>query len=133
MGMIDLGNINQRTRPAKKSREEKEKERKERNKIIVNKQITEKPVVDRKKEEDNLLKTQVAKLTGPTVLGKINLPEERKEQGEQSGNRKKRRKRIIKENDKVTVERKPGEKPKGNFVVNKQVPKIGRASCRERV
>ena len=125
VGMIDLGNINQRTRPAKKSKEEKEKERKERNKITVNKQSTEKPAVDRKKEDNNLIKTQVAKLTGPTVLGKINLPDERKEQGEQSANRKKRRKRITKENGKITVERKPGEKPKGNFVVNKQVPGQG--------
>ena len=125
VGMIDLGNINQRTRPAKKSKEEKEKERKERNKITVNKQSTEKPAVDRKKEDNNLIKTQVVKLTGPTVLGKINLPDERKEQGEQSANRKKRRKRITKENGKITVERKPGEKPKGNFVVNKQVPGQG--------
>jgi translation initiation factor IF-2 len=127
VGMIDLQNINQRTRPAKKSREEKEKERKERNKIIVNKKNTQHPPVEGRKEEDNLLKTQVVKLAGPTVLGKINLPEERKEQGEQSGNRKKRRKRITKENDKVTVERKPGEKPKGNFVVNKQVPGQGQS------
>jgi translation initiation factor IF-2 len=122
VGMIDLGNINQRTRPAKKSKEEKEKERKERNRVTVNKQTSEKPKVEGKKEDNNLLKTQVVKLTGPTVLGKINLPDERKEQGEQSNNRKKRRKRITKENGKVTVERKPGDKPKGNFVVNKQVP-----------
>ncbi|MCK7534368.1 MAG: hypothetical protein MZV63_26790 [Marinilabiliales bacterium] len=46
----------------------------------------------------------------------------RREQGDQNGNRKKRRKRITKENGKITVERKPGDKPKGNFVVNKQVP-----------
>lgn len=122
VGMIDLENINQRTRPAKKSKEEKEKERKERNKITVNKQIQEQPAAEGKKVEDNILKTQVVKLTGPTVLGKINLPEERKEQGEHAGNRKKRRKRISKENGKITVERKPGDKPKGNFVVNKQVP-----------
>jgi translation initiation factor IF-2 len=122
VGMIDLENINQRTRPVKKSKEEKEKERRERNRITVNKQVQEQPKVEGKKEDANLIKTQVVKLTGPTVLGKINLPEERKEQGEQGGNRKKRRKRITKENGKITVERKPGEKPKGNFVVNKQAP-----------
>lgn len=121
VGMIDLKNINQKTRPAKKSKEEKEKERKERNKITVTKQNEPKaePV---KTEDDNEIKTKIIKLNGPTVLGKINLPEEKKEQGEQGGNRKKRRKRISKENGKVTVERKPGDKPKGNFVVNKQVP-----------
>ena len=121
VGMIDLKNINQKTRPAKKSKEEKEKERKERNKITVTKQNEPKtePV---KTEDDNVIKTKIIKLNGPTVLGKINLPEEKKEQSEQGGNRKKRRKRISKENGKVTVERKPGDKPKGNFVVNKQVP-----------
>jgi translation initiation factor IF-2 len=119
VGMIDLKNINQRTRPAKKSKEEKEKERKERNKIIVAKQSEQKPEAP-KSANDNVIKTNVVKLNGPTVLGKINLPDEKKEQGEQSGNRKKRRKRISKENGKVVVERKPGDKPKGNFVVNKQ-------------
>ena len=119
VGMIDLKNINQRTRPAKKSKEEKEKERKERNKINITKQSEQKPEAP-KSANDNVIKTNVVKLNGPTVLGKINLPDEKKEQGEQSGNRKKRRKRISKENGKVVVDRKPGDKPKGNFVVNKQ-------------
>src|SRR5690606_21350352 len=98
-----------------------EKERKERNKIIVTKQNEPKaePV---KTEDDNVIKTKIIKLNGPTVLGKINLPEEKKAHGEQGGNRKKRRKRISKENGKVTVERKPGDKAKGNVVVKKQVP-----------
>ena len=119
VGMIDLTNINQRTRPAKKSKEEKEKERKERNKIIVAKQNEQKPEAT-KSGDDNVIKAKVIKLSGPTVLGKITLPEEKKDQGDQGGNRKKRRKRISKENGKVAVERKPGDKPKGNFVVNKQ-------------
>ncbi|HRX10350.1 MAG TPA: hypothetical protein P5210_01810, partial [Draconibacterium sp.] len=105
VGMIDLKNINQRTRPAKKSKEEKEKERKERNKIIITKQSEQKPEAP-KSENDNVIRTNVVKLNGPTVLGKINLPEEKKEQGEQGGNRKKRRKRISKENGKVVVDRK---------------------------
>ena len=122
VGMIDLKNINQRTRPAKKSKEEKDKERKERNKLTVIKHVPVINQVTEKKEEINIIKANSVKLNGPTVLGKINLPEERKEQGDQSSNRKKRRKRITKENGKITVERKPGDKPKGNFVVNKQVP-----------
>jgi translation initiation factor IF-2 len=119
VGMIDLKNINQKTRPAKKSKEEKEKERKERNKITVTKHAEQKTETV-KTEDDNVIKTKIIKLNGPTVLGKINLPEEKKDQGEQGGNRKKRRKRISKENGKVAVDRKPGDKPKGNFVVNKQ-------------
>jgi translation initiation factor IF-2 len=118
VGMIDLTNINQRTRPAKKSKEEKEKERKERNKVNVAKHNELKPEAPKSKD-DNVIKTNVVKLNGPTVLGKINLPEEKKDQGDQSGNRKKRRKRITKETGKVAVDRKPGDRPKGNFVVNK--------------
>ncbi|HSO86645.1 MAG TPA: translation initiation factor IF-2, partial [Draconibacterium sp.] len=122
VGMIDLTNINQRTRPAKKSKEEKDKERKERNKITVTKQVSEQKPDITKREEVTVIKANAVKLAGPTVLGKINLPDEKKEQGDQSSNRKKRRKRITKENGKITVERKPGDKPKGNFIVNKQVP-----------
>jgi translation initiation factor IF-2 len=125
VGMIDLKNINQKTRPTKKSKEEKDKERRDRNKLVVTKQGAESTQVTEKKEEINVIKANAVKLNGPTVLGKINLPDERKEQDDQNGNRKKRRKRITKENGKITVERKPGDKPKGNFVVNKQVPGQG--------
>jgi len=120
--MIDLKNINQRTRPAKKSREEKDKERKERNKITVIKQVPEQKPSQDKTDEIKVIKAHTVKLAGPTILGKINLPDEKKEQGDQASHRKKRRKRITKENGKITVERKPGDRPKGNFVVNKQVP-----------
>jgi translation initiation factor IF-2 len=122
VGMIDLTNINQRTRPAKKSKEEKDKERKERNRLTVIKQVPEQKQDVPKKEEITVIKAHSVKLAGPTVLGKITLPDEKKEQGDQNSNRKKRRKRITKENGKITIERKPGDKPKGNFVVNKQVP-----------
>ena len=122
VGMIDLKNINQRTRPAKKSREEKDKERKERNKITVIKQVPEQKPSQDKTDEIKVIKAHTVKLAGPTILGKINLPDEKKEQGDQASHRKKRRKRITKENGKITVERKPGDRPKGNFVVNKQVP-----------
>ena len=120
VGMIDLGNINQKTRPAKKTKEEKEKERKERIKLLNAKQEAEQKQPEEKSPEDKVIKAQVTKLSGPTVLGKINLPEEKRESGDQAGNRKKKRKRISKEESKVTVDRRPSEKPKGNFVVNKQ-------------
>ncbi len=119
VGMIDLTNINQRTRPAKKTREEKERERKERNKIIITKQAEQKTDLA-KDVEPSVIKAKTEKLNGPTVLGKIELPDEKKAQGEQGGSRKKRRKRISKDTEKISVDRKPGERPKGNFVVNKQ-------------
>ncbi|HSH20511.1 MAG TPA: translation initiation factor IF-2 [Draconibacterium sp.] len=120
VGMIDLKNINQKTRPAKKSKEEKEKERKERNKQLVAKQTADQKPDPEKSSDDSVIRAKAGKLNGPTVLGKINLPDDKKELGDQSGNRKKRRKRITKENGKISVERKPGDRPKGNFVVNKQ-------------
>ncbi len=129
VGMIDLKNINQRTRPAKNSKEEKDKERKDRNKVTVTKHVAETNQVTEKKAEINVIKAHTVKLSGPTVLGKINLPDEKKEQGGQNGNRKKRRKRITKENGKISIERKPGDKPKGNFVVNKQVPGQGQGQA----
>jgi translation initiation factor IF-2 len=125
VGKIDLQNINQRTRPAKKSKEEKDKERKERHrqKITVKKAGD---VSNEKDQDSGVIKAKADRLSGPTVLGKIDLPEKRTESND-NANRKKRRKRINKETGKVTVDRqqqqKPqGDRPKGKFQVNKQVP-----------
>ncbi len=120
VGMIDLTNMNQRTRPAKKSKEEKDKDRKNRNKQrVAAKSKEQHPVAE--PVEDDVIRARAGRLSGPTVLGKIDLPEKEKrtEAGEGSS-RKKRRKRISKETGKISVERKPGDKPKGSFVVNKQ-------------
>ncbi|WP_346862147.1 translation initiation factor IF-2 [uncultured Draconibacterium sp.] len=125
VGKIDLQNINQKTRPAKKSKEEKDKERKERHrqKITVKKAGD---VSNEKDQDSGVIKAKADRLSGPTVLGKIDLPEKKAESSD-SANRKKRRKRINKETGKVTVDRqqqqKPqGDRPKGKFQVNKQVP-----------
>ncbi len=119
VGKIDLQNINQKTRPAKKSKEEKEKERHERMKqrtsSVSSEEKKEKP---EKKTEEEVIKAKPGKLDGPTVLGKINLP--KKEDSGESSSRKKRRKRIQKDSGKINVDQKQGEKPKGGFVVNKQ-------------
>ncbi|WP_346858664.1 translation initiation factor IF-2 [uncultured Draconibacterium sp.] len=125
VGKIDLQNINQKTRPAKKSKEEKDKERKERHrqKITVKKAGD---VSNEKDQDSGVIKAKADRLSGPTVLGKIDLPEKKAESND-NANRKKRRKRINKETGKVTVDRqqqqKPqGDRPKGKFQVNKQVP-----------
>jgi translation initiation factor IF-2 len=125
VGRIDLKNINQRTRPAKKTREEKEKERKER----LRQKVVVKKAGDTQEQQpgeikDDVIRARAGKLNGPTVLGKINLPEKREDSGDAAA-RKKRRKRITKDTGKVAVERpaqQAGDRPKGKFQVNKQVP-----------
>lgn len=127
VGMIDLTNINQRTRPAKKTREEKEKERKERLKQRVpvkpEKEIPEEPEVEPVRKPIEVIKAKAQKLSGPTVVGKIDLPDKREKRpltGEQIASNKKRRKRIPKETGKVNLDNKTEDRPKGNFQVTKQ-------------
>ncbi len=117
VGKIDLKNINQKTRPAKKTKEQKEKERQER--IKQRKESQEAKSEKLSKKDEDIIKAKANKLGGPTVLGKIDLPEKRDETGDQAS-RKKRRKRILKETGKINVDQKPGDRVKGNFVVNKQ-------------
>ncbi len=135
VGKIDLKNINQKTRPTKKTKAEKEKERQERIK-----QRTAGPARDQKpevkkesdsKKGDKVIRANSEKLEGPTVLGKINLPEKSKSTNEDQGSRKKRRKRITKETGKIDVDRKQGDRQKGNFVVNKQNAKKKRPLKKE--
>jgi translation initiation factor IF-2 len=115
IGKIDLSNMNQKTRPAKKTKAEREKERRER----YQKKTTDKSA--NQTGNKNEIQTKVNKLSGPTVLGKIDLPE-KKQEGSQD-NRKKRRKRISKDNGKVNVNKpqtQSGDRPKGKFQANKQ-------------
>ena len=100
---IDLDAINSLTRPRKKTKAEKEAEREERKK---NQKTVAPPVkkeVEAPKEEDSssekelpkkeveIYRKDVEKLTGPKVLGKIEIKEEKKPSP------KKKRKRIKKE------------------------------------
>jgi len=123
VGKIDLSNMNQKTRPAKKTKEEREKERQERKKQRIAERQGQGQDKDRD-ENSGFIKAKVNKLNGPTILGKIDLPEKKQEAGNQ-GDRKKRRKRISKDTGKVSVDRqqqKPGDRPRGKFQANKQVP-----------
>jgi translation initiation factor IF-2 len=116
VGKIDLSQINQLTRPPKKSKEEKKLERekkKEQRKEIIEKQVTENEIIKEEiveqptnediKEpeiEEEVIKPKVEKLTGPTIIGKIELtekPETKKDAdyyGELDERKKKKRKRI---------------------------------------
>ncbi len=80
------------------------------------------PEVEEKEEESNLIPTRVEKLTGPTVVGKIDLPEKRvpkkkpvasSKDKELQLDQKKKRKRISKETGRVDIakQNKSGARP----------------------
>jgi len=125
VGKIDLSNINQKTRPDKKSKAERERERQERIKQRNAERgaaTAEKNVVPEKR--DDVIRAKAEKLNGPTVLGKIDLPAKR--ENDNDNNRKKRRKRIAKDNGRVNVDNnQQGDRQKGKFQVNKQAPGAG--------
>lgn len=115
VGKIDLKTINQKTRPDKKTKEEKAKERQERQKQREAERQAHKKDDSKK---DDVIRAKSDKLNGPTVLGKINLPD--KKEGDSDNNRKKRRKRISKDDSRVNVNKPQGDRQKGKFQVNKQ-------------
>jgi len=108
VGKIDLSILNQKTRPSRKSKEEKAKERQER-------EQAKKPVAEKDTEtkggkentnKENFIERKREKLTGPTVVGKIDLPTKKDKpvassSDEDLKNKKKKRKRIKK--DRVDV------------------------------
>jgi len=78
----------------------------------IEKEIEPEIVKDKEPEEDKFIKTEIRKLSGPTVVGKINLPaDERKKTqkakkvdiDEEKAYSKKKRKRIRKEKEKVSL------------------------------
>jgi len=117
IGKIDLDSLNQKTRPDRKPKKQKESERKQTPQKTTEKKETEtqksevttkenQPAEEKKtpeKQESQLYKSKIEKLSGPTVVGKINLPtsEEKKKKPVASSNdqksKKKKRKRIHKE------------------------------------
>ena len=57
------------------------------------------------KEEENFIKSEFEKLTGPTVVGKIDLPEPEKSKDADSASRKRKRKRIRKDTERVDIQK----------------------------
>lgn len=134
LGKIDLSTLNQKTRPDKKTREEKDKER-EGHRISKAtepkakesfKKEPEKVVAPASEEsipaDTNLITPEVPpaaevsvyrakaeKLSGPTVVGRMELPTapiKKPSENYNSNNNKKKRKRIV--TDKVDVKNTPG-------------------------
>jgi translation initiation factor IF-2 len=129
VGRIDLDSLNQKTRPAKKSRKEREKERKERRRKKPTdtktrekalEQGSEKATAERPEEE--IIKAKAGKLNGPTVVGKIDLPDKkvRKQKDEAEGSSHKRRRKRIKETGRIKFEDKQGDRTKGDQKPQKQ-------------
>jgi translation initiation factor IF-2 len=139
IGRIDLDALNQKTRPAKKSRKEKEKERKERRrqklglirpeeKAATTEQPTEKPVAGEPvQREEEVIKAKAERLNGPTVVGRIDLPDKKLRKQKdiaEEALQKKRRKRI-KETGRIKLEDKTAERPKTD-------PKLQKATGRKK-
>lgn len=119
LGKIDLDKINSKTRPDKKKKEPaKEKvvtPKKKVEEVVQKKEEAAKPVVEKAKEpeapvkevtpEIETIRASTKKLSGPTILGKMELPAERQKVASSShsankaNDQKKKRKRIKKNVD----------------------------------
>jgi translation initiation factor IF-2 len=112
VGKIDLDSMNQRTRPPKKTREQLEKERKSRAGTPA-REPAETPVgrengqeiTPRGAVQPEVIKARAEKLNGPKVVGKMELPGTETELDEHG--QKKKRKRIKKDTQRVSVEKQP--------------------------
>jgi len=111
VGRIDLDALNQKTRPAKKTRKERDHERRQKEQQT---RVTQQASADARQAQagttntpstsaeggDDLYRARVDKISGPTVVGKIQLPDDKKKPVASSSdsskdrNDKKKRKRI---------------------------------------
>jgi translation initiation factor IF-2 len=149
IGKVDLSSMNQKTRPAKKSRKQRQQEEAAQSKAAakkgdsktkpestyVKKEEVEAPKsIDSKPEKEteadsNFIETKIEQLSGPTVVGKIELPTKKpakkkvpvgssndnpQKGKEGSGNSRKRRRRIKPEqpnaNANANAKKKPANK-----------------------
>jgi translation initiation factor IF-2 len=115
VGKIDLDKLNQKTRPEKKVEEIKAPV------IETAAPIAETPKIE-EKEEIETIRVERQVLSGPTVLGRIELPVEKPktptakpDNSNQSAENKKKRKRIKKIDTNVTVSNDNANQQKGGF------------------
>jgi translation initiation factor IF-2 len=127
VGKIDLSSLNQKTRPSRKTKEEKAKERQDREKGKKNIKSGNAEIKQRPGEKkEDFIKRKAKKLSGPTVVGKIDLPKQNKKDGPVASssdtdlNRKKKRKRIKKERVDVTSNANQDNGNKKNKFANKK-------------
>lgn len=118
VGKIDLGSINQKTRPDKKTKEEVKKEKEESKKLLEKLQKKEDEKEPKKeKKEENLIKTEKIILSAPEVKGKIDLPEKSSEV------KKRKRRRIKKSRIDISEVQKERSAQKGKPRRKKQKPR----------
>ncbi|MEE9461222.1 MAG: translation initiation factor IF-2 [Bacteroidales bacterium] len=112
VGKIDLETLKKKTSTARKTTkaEPEEKAAKAETPAKVTEPAAdeiEKTVAKKKTEDENFIKTEIAKLTGPSVVGKIELPVEDKEKkAADKAALKRRRKRIKKDTERVALGKK---------------------------
>ncbi len=129
IGKIDLGQLNTKTRPAKKTREEKDNERKLRKfkdretrtpdrpetEESGSEATTARPETQTRETGSEVIRAKAERLAGPTIVGRIDLPVDKEKKGTNGdsdrdrANKKKRRKRIQKDTEKVNLAAKPQE------------------------
>ena len=150
VGRIDLDLLNQKTRPAKKSKKQKEEERKERERVRRDVQKTAEgdntpqTTPEPERTGPTVIKAKVEKLAGPNIVGKIDLPSDKKpvvilaSDPANMQNRKKKRKRISKDipgnQQRVNVADKPaatGERKK--LVVTKNIGGVSAAGDKSKL
>ena len=132
VGKIDLDSIDKKTKPEKKPKKKKEEispksealKKKEKEELAIDVETEEtKPAEEEdgtiltEEEIKKVYKSDFKKLSGPTVVGKIDLPvkEEKKKpiaSSDKQPKKKKKRKRIRKDTDKVDFKDKKRSKPK---------------------
>lgn len=98
LGTIDLNQINTKTRPDKKSKKERieERQNREAQRQTSNAQ-KQKPVAKEQSGQPDFIETQTVRLQGPNVVGRIDLPQDRKGTPSPDDTKKKKRKRISKD------------------------------------
>ncbi len=115
IGKIDLDSINTKTRPEKKAKEEPKKEEKPKEEPKKVEAVEEKKVEKKEEKpvsnEPETIRAETQKLTGPKVMGKIELPVEKPKTS--SGERRKRKRvRKVDVNKQAQQNKGRGKKPK---------------------
>jgi translation initiation factor IF-2 len=150
VGKIDLDSINQKTRPEKKKEEvKKEEPKKEEVKEEVKAEepvakVEEKPAVKEEKPSEETpetpvetIKVQTKKLSGPTVVGKIELPTKKEkpkaDKDGDSADGKRKRKRIKKVNVEKQAKFNKGNQNKGPHKKRTEKTEVSEADIQKEV
>ena len=130
VGKIDLDSMNLRTRPPRKTKQEKEEKKKEKEKSKAVEVVAGEVPSDIKHEgkpvsegiaDENFIRAEVEKLAGLTVVGKIDLPVTPSSRDADTAAKRKRRKRIRKDTERVDIQRR-GFKEQANVQADQKKP-----------